>query len=94
MWSYEEEVKCQAYSVPKWVNNSEKRILEDPCGSVRELVSLSIQCHVTDDTNSVTQGSPNSFSDRVYYQKSVYFVLWAAKYFINDCLKEQTFSNP
>jgi len=64
VWSYDEEDKCQAYSIPKCVNNSEKRILEDASESVRVLVSLSIQCRVTDDTNSVSQGSPNSFSDR------------------------------
>ena len=62
-----DEVKCQAYSRPKWVNNSEKRILEHASGSVLALVSLSIQCRVTDDTNSVSQGSPNSFSDRSHY---------------------------
>jgi len=84
VWSYEAEVKCQACSRPKWVNNSEKRILEDPSGSVRVLVPLSIQCRVIDDTNSVSQGSPNSFSDRSHYQKSVFFffVLRAAKSFI------------
>jgi hypothetical protein len=73
VWSYEAEVKCQAYSIPKWVNNSEKRILENPSGIVHVLVSLSIQCRVTDDTNSVSQGSPNSFSDRSHYEKSVLF---------------------
>ena len=79
MLSYEAEVKCQAYSIPKWVNNSEKRILEDPSGSVRVLVSLSIRCRVTDDTTSVSQGSPNSFSDRSHYKKISIFVLFCGR---------------
>ena len=93
MCSYGDEGKCQAYSIPKWVNNSEKRILGDPSGSGRALVSLSIRCRVTDDTNSVAQGSTNYFSDTSHYKKNQYiFFLWAAKTFINDRREEQPLS--